>query len=254
MIGLPSEGPSLGTTQPTATITSTEDLRRVAFTTPPQTALGTNSTEPPPSPIRKQGPELGADNLTTGRVANELAPSDFVSQKLTRLGTLMQDGNKKRSKPETYRPDLTLVRRRKLKRSGKTMTGASEFDRWAIADVQSRLGQRRSRVKVSSSDSEDSFGASAAAEYREDEDMSLPWRRQKVDAFARRISDFSEDKRRLLPVMPPLKLATNPCALFPCHMFNSTLVGNDAELVQHKLPPQKLDDFEELRWAFRLNS
>ncbi|GJS02498.1 hypothetical protein Tco_0319006 [Tanacetum coccineum] len=30
----------------------------------------------------------------------------------------------------------------------------------------------------------------------EDEDMSRPWRRQKVDAFTRRISDFSEDKKR----------------------------------------------------------
>nr|GFC89717.1 reverse transcriptase domain-containing protein [Tanacetum cinerariifolium] len=34
---------------------------------------------------------------------------------------------------------------------------------------------------------------------QEDEDMSLPWRRQKVDAFTRRISDFSEDKRRRMP-------------------------------------------------------
>ncbi|GKE31354.1 hypothetical protein Tco_1450676 [Tanacetum coccineum] len=34
----PATGPSLGTTQPTATITSTEDLQRAAFTTPPQTA------------------------------------------------------------------------------------------------------------------------------------------------------------------------------------------------------------------------
>ncbi|GJX87866.1 hypothetical protein Tco_0339880 [Tanacetum coccineum] len=47
----PATGPSLGTTQPTATITSTGDLQRVAFTTPPQTAPGTNSTEPPPPPI-----------------------------------------------------------------------------------------------------------------------------------------------------------------------------------------------------------
>ncbi|GKC64239.1 hypothetical protein Tco_1096837, partial [Tanacetum coccineum] len=57
-------GPSLGTTQPTATITSTEDLQCAAFTTPPQTAPGTNTTEPPPLPIRNKGPELGADNLT----------------------------------------------------------------------------------------------------------------------------------------------------------------------------------------------
>ncbi|GKA43044.1 hypothetical protein Tco_0735704 [Tanacetum coccineum] len=33
----------------------------------------------------------------------------------------------------------------------------------------------------------------------EDEDMSRPWRRQKVDAFTRRISDFSEDKKRRMP-------------------------------------------------------
>ncbi|GJS54082.1 hypothetical protein Tco_0627444 [Tanacetum coccineum] len=71
----PATGPSLGTTQPTATITSTEDLQRAAFTTPPQTAPGTNSTEPPPPPIRNKGPELGADNLTLEGVATELAPS-----------------------------------------------------------------------------------------------------------------------------------------------------------------------------------
>ncbi|GKA22353.1 hypothetical protein Tco_0708315 [Tanacetum coccineum] len=73
-------GPSLGTTQPTATITSTGDLQRATFTTPPQTALGTNTTEPPPPPIRNKGPELGTDNLTLEGVATELAPSDFVSQ------------------------------------------------------------------------------------------------------------------------------------------------------------------------------
>ncbi|GKG34606.1 hypothetical protein Tco_0437302, partial [Tanacetum coccineum] len=33
----------------------------------------------------------------------------------------------------------------------------------------------------------------------EDEDMSRPWRRQKVDAFTRRISYFSEDKKRRMP-------------------------------------------------------
>ncbi|GJU77244.1 hypothetical protein Tco_1274314, partial [Tanacetum coccineum] len=93
----PATGPSLGTTQPTATITSTEDLRRVAFTTPPQTALGTNSTEPPPPPIRNKGPELGADNLTLEGVATELAPSDFVSQNYETLVALMQEETKKRS-------------------------------------------------------------------------------------------------------------------------------------------------------------
>ncbi|GJT29180.1 reverse transcriptase domain-containing protein, partial [Tanacetum coccineum] len=93
----PATGPSLGTTQPTATITSTEDLRRVAFTTPPQTVPGTNSTEPPPPPIRNKGPELGADNLTLEGVATELAPSDFVSQNYETLVALMQEETKKRS-------------------------------------------------------------------------------------------------------------------------------------------------------------
>ncbi|GKD46676.1 hypothetical protein Tco_1271321 [Tanacetum coccineum] len=93
----PATGPPLGTTQPTATITSTEDLRRVAFTTPPQTAPGTNSTEPPPPPIRNKGPELGADNLTLEGVATELAPSDFVSQNYETLVALMQEETKKRS-------------------------------------------------------------------------------------------------------------------------------------------------------------
>ncbi|GKE98601.1 hypothetical protein Tco_0021952 [Tanacetum coccineum] len=87
----------MGTTQPTATITSTEDLQRVAFTTPPQTAPGTNSTEPPPPPIRNKGPELGADNLTLEGVATELAPSDFVSQNYETLVALMQEETKKRS-------------------------------------------------------------------------------------------------------------------------------------------------------------
>ncbi|GKB50832.1 hypothetical protein Tco_0901585 [Tanacetum coccineum] len=87
----PAMGPSLGTTQPTATITSTEDLQRAAFTTPPQTAPGTNTTEPPPPPIRNKGPELGADNLTLEGVATELAPSDFVSQNYETLVALMQE-------------------------------------------------------------------------------------------------------------------------------------------------------------------
>ncbi|GJX21555.1 hypothetical protein Tco_0226000, partial [Tanacetum coccineum] len=71
-------GPPLGTTQITATITSTEGLQRATFTTPPQTVPGTNTTEPPPPPLRNKGPELGADNLTLEGVATELAPSDFV--------------------------------------------------------------------------------------------------------------------------------------------------------------------------------
>ncbi|GJU65746.1 hypothetical protein Tco_1247581 [Tanacetum coccineum] len=70
---------------------------RATFTTPPQTVLGTNTTEPPPLPIRNKGPELGANNLTLEGVATELAPSDFVSQNYETLVALMQEETKKRS-------------------------------------------------------------------------------------------------------------------------------------------------------------
>ncbi|GKA94956.1 hypothetical protein Tco_0816994 [Tanacetum coccineum] len=175
----PATGPSLGTTQPTATITSTEDLQRVAFTTPPQTAPGTNSTEPPPPPIRNKGPELGANNLTLEGVATELAPRK----------------QKRDQARGAYRPDLTLVRRDKVSpprhrkkgsesdnpstpvfgRIGKQVSGtqtanlqnlsAHENNDWRISvhdrlgsrDVHSRLGQRRSSSESPpSSDSEDS--------------------------------------------------------------------------------------------------
>ncbi|GKF56986.1 hypothetical protein Tco_0170523 [Tanacetum coccineum] len=70
-------GPPLGTTQTTATIT-----------TPPQMVPGTNTTEPPPTPLRNKGPELGDGNLTLEGVATELAPSDFVSQNYETLVAL----------------------------------------------------------------------------------------------------------------------------------------------------------------------
>ncbi|GKB93315.1 hypothetical protein Tco_0979452 [Tanacetum coccineum] len=90
-------GPILGTTQTTATTASTEGLQRATFTTPPQTVPGTNTTEPPPPPLRNKGPELGADNLTLEGVATELAPSDFVSQNYETLVALIQEETKKRS-------------------------------------------------------------------------------------------------------------------------------------------------------------
>ena len=72
--------------------------------------------------------------------------------------------------------------------------------------------------------------------------MSRPWRRQKIDAFTRRISDFSEDKRRRMPANVKtydgtgdpddhLKIFESAATIenWPqpvwCHMFNSTLVG-----------------------------
>ncbi|GJU81826.1 hypothetical protein Tco_1284191 [Tanacetum coccineum] len=98
-------------------------------------------------------------------------------------------------------------------------------DRLGSRNVHSRLGQRRSpsesppssdsedsrrkrrrRISSSSEDTSDNEDAETGHwksknKYRgdEDEDMSRPWRRQKVDAFTRRISDFSEDKKRRMP-------------------------------------------------------
>ncbi|GJW39237.1 reverse transcriptase domain-containing protein [Tanacetum coccineum] len=169
----------------------------------------------------------------------------------------------------------------------------SVHDRLGNRDVHSRLGQRRSssesppssdsedsrrkrrrRVSVSSEDTSDNEDAETGHwksknRYREDEDMSLPWRRQKVDAFARRISDFSEDKRRRMPANVKtydgtgdpddhLKIFESAATIenWPqpvwCHMFNSTLVGNARNWFS-KLPRRSIDGFEELRRAFRLN-
>ena len=99
--------------------------------------------------------------------------------------------------------------------------------------------------------------------------MSRPWRRQKVDAFARRISDFSENKRRRMPTNVKtydgtgdpddhLEIFESAATIenWPqpvwCHMFNSTLVGN-ARNWFNKLPRRSINGFEELRKAFRLN-
>ncbi|GJT90192.1 reverse transcriptase domain-containing protein [Tanacetum coccineum] len=169
----------------------------------------------------------------------------------------------------------------------------SIHDRLGNRDVHSRLGQRRSssesppssdsedsrrkrrrRVSVSSEDTSDNEDAETGHwksknRYREDEDMSLPWRRQKVDAFTRRISDFSEDKRRRMPANVKtydgtgdpddhLKIFESAATIenWPqpvwCHMFNSTLVGNARNWFS-KLPRRSIDGFEELRRAFRLN-
>nr|GEZ62471.1 reverse transcriptase domain-containing protein [Tanacetum cinerariifolium] len=129
-------------------------------------------------------------------------------------------------------------------------------------DVHDRLGRRRSLSKSPpSSDSEDSrrkrhkrvsssLSDSSDKEdeetghwksrngYRnqEAEDMSHPWRHQKVDAFTRRITATIENWPQ--PVW--------------CHMFNSTLVGNARNWFS-KLPRRSIDGFEELRRALNLN-
>ncbi|GJX73077.1 hypothetical protein Tco_0311672, partial [Tanacetum coccineum] len=193
-----------------------------------------NTTEPPPPPLRNKGPELGASNLTLEGVATELAPSDFVSQNYKILVALMQEETKKRSSQSlqtrlNFGPeDEVSPPRHQKERRGKDdcrPSTSSIRDRLGSRNVHSRLGQRRSpsesplssdsedsrrkrrrRVSSSSKDSSDNEDAETGHwksknKYREDEDedMSCPWRHQKVDAFTRRISDFSEDKKRRMP-------------------------------------------------------
>ncbi|GJW26493.1 reverse transcriptase domain-containing protein [Tanacetum coccineum] len=182
-------------------------------------------------------------------------------------------------------PDLTSVRRTKYlhratKRKGaERITVDLQYSRHVIRAGQSRcthsLDKALHRVKSSNSDSGTRRQArrhwKSKNKYREDEDedMSRPWRRQKVDAFTRRISDFSEDKKRRMPANVKtydgtgdpddhLKIFESAATIenWPqpvwCHMFNSTLVGNARNWFS-KLPRRSIDGFEELRRAFRLN-
>ncbi|GJT77953.1 reverse transcriptase domain-containing protein [Tanacetum coccineum] len=296
-------GPPLGTTQTTATITSTEGLQRATFTTPPQTVPGTNTTEPPPPPIRNKGPELGADNLTLEGVATRTAPSmSFVSHNIRDFGcpSLQEETNKRSSQSPTG-PDLTrsggrryLHRVHQKERRGKdnrrppvfgrigkeNYRGAPQRSERSSQDSTPRTVRRKRRRRESlvlfikdTSDNEDAETGhwKSKNKYREDEDedMSRPWRRQKVDAFTRRISDFSEDKKRRMPANVKtydgtgdpddhLKIFESAATIenWPqpvwCHMFNSTLVGNARNWFS-KLPRRSIDGFEELRRAFRLN-
>ncbi|GJU00968.1 hypothetical protein Tco_1111306 [Tanacetum coccineum] len=205
-------GPPLGTTQTTATITS---LQRTAFTTLLKRRWDELHEPPPPKTHSKQG----------SRARLNFGPEDEVSPPRHR---------KERRREDNRRPP---VFGRIGKQVSGTQTAnlqnldthenndwrISVHDRLGSRDVHSRLGQRRSssesppssdsedsrrkrrrRVSLSSEDTSDNEDAETGHwksknRYREDEDMSLPWRRQKVDAFTRRISDFSEDKRRRMP-------------------------------------------------------
>ncbi|GJS89901.1 reverse transcriptase domain-containing protein [Tanacetum coccineum] len=212
-------GPPLGTTQTTATITSAEGLQRATFTTPPQTVPGTNTTEPPPLPLRNKGPELGADNLTLEGVATELAPSDF-NLKTTRLWSPSCKRKQKRDQASLQDDFNCRVR-----------------DRLGSRDVHSRLGQRRSpNESPPSSDSRD-IGASAAEELARPQKDSLG---QRGDP---------DDHLKIFESAATIENWPQPVW---CHMFNSTLVGNARNWFS-KLPRRSIDGFEELRRAFRLN-
>lgn len=134
----------------------------------------------------------------------------------------------------------------------------------------------RRKENLSSSDSSDNedketghWKSRGKRHEEKDEDLSLPWRRQKFDAFTRRVSDYSDRKKRRMPTNVKtydgtgdpddhLKIFESAAAIenWPqpvwCHMFNSTLVGN-ARTWFNQLPRQSINGFEELRKAFRLN-
>ncbi|GKD64002.1 hypothetical protein Tco_1306110, partial [Tanacetum coccineum] len=175
----------------------------------------------------KRFTELGADNLTLEGVATELAPSDFVSQNYETLVALMQEETKKRSsqslqarlnfgpKDEVSPPRHQKERRGKdnrrppvFGRIGKKASGTQtanlqnldthENNNWRIS-VRDRLGSRDVHSRLRQRHSPNESPPSSDSEDNEDEDMSRPWRRQKVDTFTRRISNFSEDKKRRMP-------------------------------------------------------
>nr|GFB67890.1 reverse transcriptase domain-containing protein [Tanacetum cinerariifolium] len=152
---------------------------------PHQTVPETDPTEPPPAPLRNKGSDLEVDNLALEGVAPELAPrthenNGWRTNVHARLGS--RDVHDR------------LGRRCSLSESPPS------------SDSEDSRRKRRKRVSSSSSDSSDNedeetghWKSRNGYRNQEDEDMSRPWRRQKVDAFTQHISDFSEDKRRRMP-------------------------------------------------------
>nr|GFC61601.1 reverse transcriptase domain-containing protein [Tanacetum cinerariifolium] len=203
-------GPLLGTTQATTTTTSAADLQRAPFTTPHQTVPETDPTEPSPAPLQNKGSDLELDNLALEGVTPELAPSDFVSQNYETLATLMQEETKKRSgqslqarlnfdpeyeaSPPCHRKERRERNSRRppvFTRTGKKIVGDQTADLQYLGTHENNGWRTNVHARLGSRDN--------GYRNQEDEDMSRPWHRQKVDAFTRRISDFSEDKRRRMP-------------------------------------------------------
>nr|GFD25594.1 reverse transcriptase domain-containing protein [Tanacetum cinerariifolium] len=93
----------------------------------------------------------------------------------------------KRGQVRAYKPDSTLIQNTKHLHRATERKGAKGI----FVDLRD------------SSDNEDEemghWKSRNGYRNQEEEDMSRPWRRQKVDAFTRRISYFLEDKRRRMP-------------------------------------------------------
>ncbi|GJY37788.1 hypothetical protein Tco_0424152, partial [Tanacetum coccineum] len=265
-------GPLLGTTQTTATTASMEGadnltLEGVATELAPSDFVSQNY-ETLVALIQEETKKRSSQSL---QARLNFGPEDEVSP---------PHHQKERREEDNHRPPVFGRIGRKV--SGTQTANLQNLDtheyndrrisvrdRLGSRDVHSRLGQRcspsdsppssdsedsrrkrRRRVSSSSEDSSDNEDAETGHwksknKYRkdEDEDMSRPWRRQKVDAFTRCISDFLEDKKRRMPANVKtydwtgdpddhLKIFESAATIenWPqpvwCHMFNSMLVGN----------------------------
>nr|GFA16213.1 reverse transcriptase domain-containing protein [Tanacetum cinerariifolium] len=176
----------------------------------------------------------------------------------------------KRGQVRAYKPDSTLIqnmksrpRHRKERRErdsrrppvftriGKKVVGDQTADLQYLGTHENNGWRTNVHARLGSHDVHDRLGRQQTRNWKskngyrnqEDEDMSRSWRRQKVDAFTRRISDFSEDKGRRMPynvktydrtgdpddhlkIFESAATIKNWPQLVWCHMFNSTLVGN----------------------------
>nr|GFC66570.1 reverse transcriptase domain-containing protein [Tanacetum cinerariifolium] len=191
-------GPLLGTIQATTTTTSTADLQRDPFTTSHQTVPETDSTEPPPAPLRNKEDEASLlRHRKERRERDSRRPPVFTkigkkvvgdqTDDLQYLGTHENNGLRTNVHARLGIHDVhdRLGRWRSLSESPPSL------------DSEDSRRKYRKRVSSSLSDSSDNEDEETGHwksrnRYRnhEDKDMSRPWRRQKVDAFTRRISDF----------------------------------------------------------------
>ncbi|GJT93071.1 hypothetical protein Tco_1081916 [Tanacetum coccineum] len=198
-LALPAEGPSWG--QPRQPPNHKHGrLQRNCFHHPSSNgARGRIARAATTPPIRKMGPSLGANNSQWKGTSISTEPPERkkAQERITvDLQYLVESESKFRALKQLTCKTRILM---------KTMTGASaSMIGWAVAMSTAGLDKGVPRVKgaprvESPPRSRRNGHWKSKNRYREDEDMSLPWRRQKVDAFTRRISDFSEDKRRRMP-------------------------------------------------------
>nr|GFC27723.1 reverse transcriptase domain-containing protein [Tanacetum cinerariifolium] len=122
----------------------------------------------------------------------------------------MQEETKKRSSqslqarlnfdPE-YEASLLRHQKERRERDSRQPSVFTRIGKKVVGDQTADLQVSSSSSDSSNNEDEETGHRKSKNRYRnqEDEDMSRPWSRQKVDAFTWRISDFLEDKRRRMP-------------------------------------------------------